>query len=270
MTVPAAARTGDTVPGAFPAGVFTPDPRRPGAWRMVRAASGLELKLLLRNGEQLLLALIIPLAVLVGLTTVSVVELASPRIDTVTPGVLALAILSTAFTSQAITTAFDRRYGVLKRLAAAGVGRGLLVAGKCGAALTVIAGQWLILGGVALMLGWHPRGNPAWLALLALLGAAAFIGLALLVGGTLRAEAVLALANLIWLAMVLVGGVIVPLTGAPGWLRTVGGLTPTGALSTGLRDVLGAGAAPTAGTFAVLAVWVAVGWAGTVRWFKWQ
>jgi len=271
MTIPAAGRTGGTVaPGAFPAGVFTPDPRRPSAWRMVGAASGLELKLLLRNGEQLLLALIIPLAVLVGLTTVSVVELASPRIDTVTPGVLALAILSTAFTSQAITTAFDRRYGVLKRLAAAGVGRGLLVAGKCGAALTVIVGQWLILGGVALMLGWHPRGNPVWLALLALLGAAAFIGLALLVGGTLRAEAVLALANLIWLAMVLVGGVVVPLTSAPGWLRMVGGFTPAGALSTGLRDVLGAGVAPTAGTLAVLAVWVVVGWAGTVRWFRWQ
>lgn len=262
------AANGATTP--FPAGAFTPDPRRASSWQMVRAASGLELRMLVRNGEQLLLALIIPLAVLIGLTTTSIVDLATPRIDTVTPGVLALAIMSTAFTSQAITTAFDRRYGVLKRLAAAGMGRGLLVAGKCGGALVVIVCQWVILGTVALFMGWHPHGDPAWLLLLVLLGAAAFIGLALLLGGTLRAEAVLAFANLLWFAMVLVGGVVVPLTAAPEWLRVVGGLTPAGALSNGLRSVLQSGVSPSAASLAVLAAWVVVGWAGTVRWFRWQ
>jgi len=243
---------------------------------MVRAASGLELRMLLRNGEQLLLALVIPLAVLIGLSTTSIVELASTpidpsrRIDIVTPGVLALAILSTAFTSQAITTAFDRRYGVLKRLAAAGVGRSLMIAGKCGAAMVVIVGQWIVLVAVALLLGWHPHGNPVWLLLLVLLGAAAFIGLALLLGGTLRAEAVLALANVVWLVMVVVGGVVIPLTRAPAWLRVVGELSPAGALSTALRAVLQAGTAPAGTSLAVLAGWVALGWIGTVRWFKWQ
>lgn len=272
------ARTTDS-PGTkapFPAGAFTADPRPAGAVQMVRAASGLELRMLLRNGEQLLLALVIPLAVLIGLSTTSIVELASTpidpsrRIDIVTPGVLALAILSTAFTSQAITTAFDRRYGVLKRLAAAGVGRSLMIAGKCGAAMVVIVGQWIVLGAVALLLGWHPHGNPVWLLLLVLLGAAAFIGLALLLGGTLRAEAVLALANVVWLVMVVVGGVVIPLTRAPGWLRVVGELSPAGALSTALRAVLQAGTAPAATSLAVLAGWVALGWVGTVRWFKWQ
>ena len=256
--------------GPFRPGAFTPDPRRPSGLQMVRAASSLELKMLVRNGEQLLLALIIPLAVLIGLTTTTVVELAAPRIDTVTPGVLALAIMSTAFTAQAITTAFDRRYGVLKRLAAAGMGRPLLIAGKCGGALVVIVCQWVILGTVALIMGWAPHGDPAWLVLLVLLGAAAFIGLALLLGGTLRAEAVLAFANLLWFAMVLVGGVIVPLTTAPQWLRTVGELTPAGALSTALRTVLQTGQAPGAASLAVLVGWVVVGWAGTVRWFRWQ
>jgi len=272
------ARTTDS-PGTkapFPAGAFTADPRPAGAVQMVRAASGLELRMLLRNGEQLLLALVIPLAVLIGLSTTSIVELASTpidpsrRIDIVTPGVLALAILSTAFTSQAITTAFDRRYGVLKRLAAAGVGRSLMIAGKCGAAMVVIVGQWIVLVAVALLLGWHPHGNPVWLLLLVLLGAAAFIGLALLLGGTLRAEAVLALANVVWLVMVVVGGVVIPLTRAPGWLRVVGELSPAGALSTALRAVLQAGTAPAATSLAVLAGWVALGWVGTVRWFKWQ
>lgn len=271
MTLPETRTTPAGLTGLpFAPGDFDPDPRRATAWQMVRAAAWLELKMLLRNGEQLLLAVIIPLAVLVGLTTVSIVQLAAPRVDTVTPGVLALAIMSTAFASQAITTGFDRRYGVLKRLAAAGVGRNLLVAGKCGAAVIVIAGQWVILGAVALLLGWHPHGNPAWLVLIALLGAAAFIGLALLLGGTLRAEAVLALANVLWFAMVLVGGVIIPLTKGPGWLRTVGELTPAGALSTALRDVLQGGVAPTAASLLALLFWVIVGWGGTVRWFKWQ
>lgn len=261
-----------TTPNApvFPPGAFTADPRPAPAWQMVRAASGLELKMLLRNGEQLLLAVLIPLAVLVGLATTTVVALQAPRIDTVTPGVLALALLSTAFTSQAITTAFDRRYGVLKRLAAAGMGKTLLIAGKCGAALVVIAGQWVLLGAIALVLGWHPHGNPAWVVLLGLLGAAAFIGLALLLGGTLRAEAVLAFANVIWLVLVVVGGVVVPLTRAPHWLHVVGEFTPAGALSIALHAVLQAGTAPSALGLAVLAGWIVVGWAGTVRWFQWQ
>ena len=261
--------TTDAAP-AFAPGSFTPDPQRAPGWQMVRAASGLELKMLLRNGEQLLLAVLIPLAVLVGLATTTFVELTAPRIDTVTPGVLVLALLSTAFTSQAITTAFDRRYGVLKRLAAAGVGKGLLVAGKCGAALVVIVGQWVLLGAVALVLGWHPHGNAAWVVVLALLGAAAFIGLALLLGGTLRAEAVLAFANVIWLALVVVGGVVIPLTRAPDWLRIVGEFTPAGALSVALRAVLQAGTAPSVLTLGVLVGWIVAGWAGTVRWFQWQ
>ena len=255
---------------AFAPGAFAADPRRAPAWQMVWAAAGLELKMLLRNGEQLLLAVVIPLAALIGLATTTVVDLASPRIDTVTPGVLALAILSTAFTSQAITTAFDRRYGVLKRLAAAGVGRTLLITGKCGAALVVIAVQCMLLSAVALVLGWHPHGNAAWVVLLALLGAAAFIGLALLLGGTLRAEAVLAFANVIWLALVVVGGVVVPLTRAPHWLHVLGEFTPAGALSLALHAVLQAGTAPSALSLAVLAAWIGIGWAGTVRWFQWQ
>ena len=254
----------------FPPGTFAPAPRRAGAVRMVRAAGGLELKMVLRNGEQLLLALIIPLAVLVGMTTVSVISLPEPRIDAVAPGVLALALMSTAFTSQAITTGFDRRYGVLHRLSAAGVGRGLLLAGKCAATTVVVVGQLVVLAVVAVLLGWRPAGNHLWALLLIVLGVAAFLGVALLLGGTLRAEAVLALANLLWLVMVAVGGVVIPLDRAPGWLRVIGELTPAGALSDGLRAVWQHGGAPTAGQLAVLAGWIVIGWAGTVRFFRWH
>jgi len=256
--------------GQFPVGQFTPDPRPSAPARMITASAGLELRLTLRNGEQLLLALIIPLAALIGGTFVTVIALPEPRIDSVTPGVLALAVLSTAFTSQAITTGFDRRYGVLKRLAAAGMSRPQLIAGKASAALAVVAGQFVVLGGVALALGWHPEGSPLWLLVVTVLGTAALLGLALLLGGTLRAEGVLALANIIWLVMVVLGGVVVPLSSAPAWLQTVGELTPVGALSQSLRAILESGQAPSRQSLAVLAGWLVLGWAGTVRWFRWQ
>ena len=260
-------RAGST---GFPPGTFKPDPEPAPPVRRITATAGLELRLTLRNGEQLLLALVIPLIALIGGTLVSVVTLPEPRVNAVVPGVLVLAVMSTAFTAQAITTGFDRRYGVLKRLAAAGVGRAQLIAGKSAATLAVIAGQCVILGGTGLLLGWQPEGNPLWVLVIILLSTAAFIGLALLLGGTLRAEAVLAVANLLWLLFVLVGGVIVPLNQSPPALATIGELTPAGAMSQALRAVLQDGTAPPAVVLFVLAGWVVVGWAATVRWFRWQ
>ena len=254
----------------FPAGTFAPDPRPAPPGRRITATAGLELRMTLRNGEQLLLALVIPLLALIGGTLVSVVDLPEPRVDAVVPGVVVLAVLSTAFTSQAITTGFDRRYGVLKRLAAAGVGRAQLIAGKCAATLAVIAGQFVILGGTGLLLGWRPAGSPFWVLAITLLGTAAFIGLALLLGGTLRAEAVLAVSNLLWLVFVLVGGVIVPLDQSPAALRTIGELTPAGAMSQALRAVMQDGTAPPAFNILILVAWIVVGWAATLRWFRWQ
>lgn len=261
--------TGGVAP-PFAPGTFRPDPRPAAAGQRITATAGLELRMTIRNGEQLLLALVIPMLALIGGTLISIVDLPEPRVDAVVPGVLVLAAMSSAFTSQAITTGFDRRYGVLKRLAAAGVGRGQLIAGKCAATLAVIAGQFVILGATGFLLGWRPAGNPLWVLVITLLGSAAFIGLALLLGGTLRAEAVLAVANLLWLLFVLVGGVIVPLDKAPSVLQTIGELTPAGAMSQAMRAVLQDGLAPPPATLVVLVVWIVIGWAATVRWFRWQ
>jgi len=253
---------------AFARGTFIPDPRPAAPLRRITATAGLELRVTLRNGEQLLLALVIPLVALVGGVTITLIDLPEPRIDAVLPGVVVLAVFSAAFTSQAITTGFDRRYGVLKRLAAAGVGRAQLLAGKCLATLAVVAGQLVVLGGTATILGWRPHGNPLWALLVVLLGVAACVGLALLLGGTLRAEAVLAVANLIWLVFVAIGGVIVPLDRGPGAFRVIGELTPPGAMSQALRAAMD-GAAPSATSQLVLLAWVLLGWAATVRWFRW-
>src|SRR5207248_8897481 len=202
------------------------------------AQTRLETSLLARNGEQLLLTIVIPTVVLILFAKTSVADIPKPRVDFLVPGILALAVLSTAFTGQAIATGFERRYGVLKRLAVSPLPRwGLMTAKTCAVLVTEVL-QVALLTAVALALGWSPHGNPLWVGLLLLLGTAAFSGLGLLMAGTLKAEATLAAANLVFLLLLVGGGVIVPLTKFPEAAQTVLGLLPIAALSDGLRGVL--------------------------------
>jgi ABC-2 type transport system permease protein len=241
--------------------------------RRVLAQAGFEATAVLRNGEQLLVTLIIPVVVLIGLGSTTLVEVTTggaARIDVVTPGVLGLAVLAGSMTSQAIATAFDRRNGVLRLLATTPLGRGGLLAGKALAVLAVAVLQGVVVGGVALVAGWQPvaTGLPA-AALALLLGVAAFTALALLLAGTLRAEAVLAVANLLLVALAVVGGIVLPVADLPdGWARVVE-LLPTGALGEALREALVDGAFPGV-HLAVLAAWVVVLGAAVRRWFRWS
>ncbi len=245
-----------TTPGRFPAGTFTPDPGRGRLLSMLAAQSGVELRLALRNGEQVLLTLLIPLALLIGLTLLEVVPLPAPRVAAVAPSVLALAVLSTAFTSQAIALGFDRRYGVIRRLAATALPRWLLVAGRLVAVFGVVGIQLVVLGGTAAALGWRPAtAGLGWALGLIVLGCAAFGALGILLGGTLRAEIVLAVANIVWFALLLGGGIVLPLAQLPGPMASVAGLLPSGALAEGLRTALVDGQAPGAQLVLVLVAW---------------
>ncbi|MGQ0479878.1 MAG: ABC transporter permease [Pseudonocardia sp.] len=245
-----------TAPGRFPAGTFAPDPGRGRLLSMLAAQSGVELRLALRNGEQVLLTLLIPLALLIGLTLLDVVPLPAPRVAAVAPSVLALAVLSTAFTSQAIALGFDRRYGVIRRLAATALPRWLLVAGRMVAVFGVVGIQLVVLGGTALALGWRPSAaGLGWALALVVLGCAAFGALGILLGGTLRAEIVLAVANIVWFALLLGGGIVLPLAQLPGPMATVAGLLPSGALAEGLRMALADGRFPGAQPVLVLVAW---------------
>jgi ABC-2 type transport system permease protein len=253
------------------AGTFTPAPGAAPLWRMIRAQAALETKMLLRHGEQLLLTVIIPTLLLVLFSSVDVIDTGSgPRIDFLAPGILALAVLSTAFTGQAIATGFERRYGVLKRLGVSPLPRWGLMAAKTCSVLVVELLQVLLLTAVALMLGWSPHGNPLTVALLLLLGTAAFSGLGLLLAGTVRAEATLAAANLVFVLLLVGGGVIVPLEKFPGAVQSVLQLLPIAALSDGLREVLRYGAGVPWGDLGVLAVWAAAGLAAAAALFKWE
>lgn len=255
-----------TSPERFGPGTFTPRPGGGSPWAMLVAQAGTEMRLALRNGEQLLLTLLIPVVLLVGLTALDVVPLPEPRIAAVAPGILALAVMSTAFTGQAITLGFDRRYGVIRRLAATALPRWLLVAGRLVAVLGVVAIQMVALSALAAALGWRPAvAGVSWALLLVLLGCGSFGALGVLVGGTLRAEITLAVANLVWFVLLLVGGVVIPLTQLPGPLAAVAALLPSGALAEGLRTVLMTGAAPGLEPVVVLLAWAVLAGGLAVR-----
>ncbi|MER7547147.1 ABC transporter permease [Actinomadura sp.] len=238
--------------------------------RMVLSQAGYEFRTVLRNGEQLLLTLIIPVVLLVLFSATSLLDLGGRRVDFLTPGVLALAVMSTAFTGQAIGTGFERRYGVLKRLGATPLPRAGLIGAKTASVLAVEAVQAAVICAVALGLGWRPDGDPASVVVLLLLGTAAFSGLGLLMAGTLRAEATLAAANLVYILLLAVGGVVFPLDKFPGPVRGALELLPISALAEGLRDVLRDGAAFPAQPLIVLAVWAAAALALAARFFRWE
>ena len=235
----------------------------------ILASGRFEATTVLRNGEQLLVSVVLPLMALVLLTYTSSPVLDSPRVDVVTPGVLALAVVSTAFTGQAISTGFDRRYGVLRLLGVSPLGRGGLLAGKAIAVLAVLSIQVVVLGIVALALGWRPV--PVGLVPLVItlvLGAMCFVALALLLAGTLRAEAVLALANLLW--VVFLGlGLLLPTSVLPGGLATAARWLPPGLLGDAARTAALEGGWALA-SWAVLLAWTVAAGLIARRTFRWS
>ena len=205
------------------AGTYTPEPGGRAALPDDRGADRVEIRMLLRNGEQLLLTMIIPALLLVALLRpVDRRHWRSGKaVDFLAPGVLALAVMSTAFTGQAIATGFERRYGVLKRLGATPLPRWALLTAKTLLGLVTEVLQIVLLTVVAFALGWSPHGNPLAVLLLLVLGTAAFSGLGLLMAGSSKAEATLAAANLVFLLLLVGGGVILPLDKFPDAVQTV-------------------------------------------------
>ncbi|MBW0012683.1 ABC transporter permease [Mycobacterium sp.] len=251
----------------FPPGTFAPDPRPNAVPRMLAAQFGLELKLLLRNGEQLLLTMFIPITLLVGLTLLPFGSFGQNRAGTFVPVIMALAVISTAFTGQSIAVAFDRRYGALKRLGATPLPVWGIVAGKSLAVTAVVFLQAVVLGAIGFALGWRPAAAALALgAAVIALGTAAFAALGLLLGGTLRAEIVLAVANLMWFVFAGLGALTLEMKMIPTGVKWAARLTPSGALTEALAramtlsvDWFG---------IVVLAAWGVVAALAALRWFR--
>ena len=241
--------------------------------RALRAQTGAELRLTARRGDSVLLNLAIPVGLLVFFSLVDVL----PKPDGVrhpvqflTPGLLALAVMSTAMVSLGIATGFERQYGVLKRLGATPLGRGRLLAAKIAGIAVVEVIQVLVLVLIGLALGWNP-GGPVGLAVPAvLLATAAFAGLGLLMAGALRAEVTLAAANGLYLLLLLLGGMIFPLSKLPAGLRYFAEALPAGALSDALHGSLTAGASVPGRAWIVLALWAVATPVLAARTFRWE
>jgi ABC-2 type transport system permease protein len=249
---------------------LTPAPGAAPRSRQLRAQATMELRLVLRNGEQLLLTIIIPTVLLILFASAPIANLPKPRIDFLTPGVLALAVMSTAFTGQAIGTGFERRYGVIRRLGTTPLHRATLLLAKTISVICVELLQIALLCVVGFAFGWSPHGNPLAVIGLLLLGTAAFSSLGLLMAGTLRAEATLAAANLVYLVMLVLGGVAFPLTDFSNGVRHVLQLLPISALSGGLRTVLLSGRTVPLHDWLTLVVWTVLAAAAAARWFRWD
>ncbi len=238
----------------------------------LRAQTLAEIRLTLRRGESVLLTIGIPVGLLVFFSLVDVL----PRpggvrhaVQFLAPGILALAVMSTAMVSLGIATGFERQYGVLKRLGSTPLGRPRLLAAKTLAILAVEVGQVVAVVAVALALGWHVRGDPALAVVAVVLATVGFAGLGLLMAGALRAEATLAAANGLYLVLLLTGGMVFPLSSLPGPLATIARGLPSGALSEALHATLGGGA-PSTQSWIVLVTWAVLAPLAAARTFRWE
>ncbi len=254
----------------YPTDCWAPAPGARSAGRRIISQAAFDLAGVLRNGEQLLLTLIIPLVLLVAASSFNFVRSVGEPINTVTPGILALAVMSTAFTSLAISVGFDRRSGALRLLATTPLTRRDLLLARTLSVIAIETMQLVLIALVAFGLGWSPLGSLPVAVLLLLLGTAAFAACGVALAGVLRAEATLAVANGIYLLLLIGGGTVVPLDKLPAPLATVASLLPSGALGEGLRSILTDGVAVGLQPVAVLVCWTVAGMLVTVRTFRWH
>ena len=249
---------------------LTPAPVAAPVTQQVIAQCRIELRLLLRNGEQLLLTIVIPTLLLVVFAKAPIADLPKPRVAFLVPGVLALAVMSTAFTGQAIATGFERRYGVLKRLGTTPLPRAALLVAKTAAVVAVEVLQVALLAVVGIALGWSPHGSVADVTLVLVLGTLAFSGLGLLMAGTLRAEATLAAANLVYLLLLVLGGVAFPISDFGSGVRHVLELLPIAAMTDALRASLSSTPHLPVHDVLTLVVWAAGAGVLAARLFRWE
>ncbi|RAN74290.1 ABC transporter [Bacillus sp. SRB_336] len=248
-----------------PAGLPASLPRR------VISQGRYEAAAMLRNGEQLVLMIVMPLLGLIALAVTPTLDgMGNSRINIATPGILALCALSTAFTGQGIATGFDRRYGVLRFLSTTPLGKAGLIAGKVIAVLVALAIQVVIISTVAAFLGWRPSAAGVALGIpLLVLGAATFTALGLLIAGTVRPEATLAITNLGWILLAALGGIVLPATKFSATMAGIVDWLPSGALGTLMRAALLQGRVDVF-AIVILLAWAVAGSIAAIKWFKWN
>lgn len=231
-----------------------------------------ELLLTLRRGENVLVTLIVPVLLLIFFTSLNIVPAVNgSAINFLLPGILALAIMAAGMVNLGIATAYERYYGVLKRLGSSPLPRSGLIIAKVISILLLEVIQVVLLVGVAVILyGWKPVGSPLLVLLSIALGTITFAALGLAMAGALRAELTLAGANALFLIFVLIGGGILPLDHLPAPLAAFAQILPAAALSQALQATMNINATLPTGPLIVLAVWAVLVLLVAIRTFKWE
>ena len=238
------------------------------------AQAEMELRLTARRAENVLVTIVIPVVVLLFFASASVLPTGDGApVDFLLPGTLALAVIATSLVNLGIATAYERNYGVLKRLGGSPLTRGGLLAAKTAAVLVVEVAQVVLLVAIAAtLLEWRPGpgASPALFVLALLLGTLAFAGLGLLLAGALRAEATLALANGLFIACLLLGGIVLPVSHLPGPLAALAEFLPAAALADAFRIALGSGDGDAGRSLLILGAWGVGAVVLAVRTFRWE
>lgn len=240
-------------------------------WRLVLAQAVMELRLLVRSGESLVVTLGIPIGLLVFFGVVDVLPTDGDPVAFLVPGVLVISAMATGLVAVAIQTGFERKYGVLKRLGTTPLSRAGFVAAKAVAVLALLLVQVVVVLGVAgLVLGWRPEGSVALAVAATLLGGFTFTALGLWMAGTLSAELTLALSNAVFLVLLLVSGLAFDPATLPEPVAALGSLLPSGALGGTVRAALGSPTSVDVGGLLVVLGWGLVATLGAVRQFRWE
>lgn len=237
----------------------------------------MELRLTMTNGESLLLIAAIPILLLVFFGTVDVLpteDVVDQPIDFLVPGVLALSVMSSAFVNLAISTGFDRHYGVLKRLGSTPLTRAEFIAAKTSSVLAVEFAQFLLIIGVGMLLGWPSGDVSVASALMISFGAAvlatiAFAGLGFLLAGSMPGLMVLAAANALYLVLLLASGMVIPLEEFSDGIRSVVQLLPSTALADATHGAMREGESVPIRAWLILGIWAVLAPVVAARRFRW-
>jgi ABC-2 type transport system permease protein len=245
--------------------------------RALAAQLRAEITMVFTNGETVFLTLGIPVVFLLFFSAVHVLPTGTPHpVNFLVPGILALAVMSTSMTALSIGTGFERGYGVLKRLGSTPLGRPRLLTAKIVAVLAIEIVQAAVLVGVGYLMGWKPGGPGGAGALVGealvamVLGTMAFGGIGLILAGTLKPLVNLAVVNALFVVLLLLGGMLIPLSKLPMWLADVSRALPAAALSNALHGTLGHGTPVAGRDWLVLVVWAVAAPVVAGLTFRWE
>lgn len=237
--------------------------------QLVATQAAAEARLTVRRGENLLAMVVLPAAALAVFGALG--SAGGRSISTLIPGVFALALVASGLVNLGIATAFERGYGVLKRLGGSPLGRDGLIAAKVAIVLVIALLQVAVLLALAVAIGWRPEPDASvvLVAISVFVGSATFASIGLLIAGALRPEAALVACNVLFLVALLLAGIPIPLEDLPSPLATLALASPVGALATAFEAALGGGA-DYLSSLGTVAAWGVVAAFLTSRRFRWD